>query len=100
MPCIYEENRLLKLNNIIENNKQEIIKEELNNSHSTNNINNIKYQIELNQLYNNLLDELEKEILKEEKNNIGQKYKLLEIDIEKEKNRRRNKLFKIWKFKK
>ena len=52
LPNIPEEKRLLKLNSIIENNKQEIIKAGLNNSHSTNNINsmNIKNQERNNSL--------------------------------------------------
>jgi NIMA (never in mitosis gene a)-related kinase len=41
LPNIPEEKRLLKLNNIIENNKQEILRIGLNNSHSTSNINNV-----------------------------------------------------------
>ena len=53
LPNIPEEKRLLKLNNIIENNKQEIIKAGLNNSHSTNNINNINIK---NQERNNSLN--------------------------------------------
>ena len=41
LPNIPEEKRLLKLNNIIENNKQEVLRIGLNNSHSTGNINNV-----------------------------------------------------------
>ena len=41
LPNIPEEKRLLKLNNIIENNKQEVLRIGLNNSHSTSNINNV-----------------------------------------------------------
>ena len=41
LPNIPEEKRLLKLNNIIENNKQEVLRIGLNNSHSTSNITNV-----------------------------------------------------------
>ena len=41
LPNIPEEKRLLKLSNIIENNKQEVLRIGLNNSHSTSNINNV-----------------------------------------------------------
>ena len=44
LPNIPEEKRLLKLNNIIENNKQEVLRIGLNNSHSTSNINNVNYK--------------------------------------------------------
>ena len=62
LPNIPEEKRLIKLNNIIENNKQDIIRAGLNNSHSTNNINsnnnninnmNLKNQERNNSLNNN-----------------------------------------------
>ena len=56
LPNIPEEKRLLKLNNIIENNKQELIKAGLNNSHSTNNINNINNANIKNQERNNSLN--------------------------------------------
>ena len=56
LPNIPEEKRLLKLNNIIENNKQELIKAGLNNSHSTNNINNINNGNIKNQERNNSLN--------------------------------------------
>ena len=55
LPNIPEEKRLLKLNqNMIENNKQEVLRVGLNNSHSTNNINNtnIKNQERNNSLNN------------------------------------------------
>ena len=55
LPNIQEEKRMLKLNqNLIENNKQEILRVGLNNSHSTNNINsiNIKSQERNNSLSN------------------------------------------------
>ena len=56
LPNIPEEKRMLKLNsNLIENNKQEILRVGLNNSHSTNNINNtnIRSQERNNSLNNN-----------------------------------------------
>ena len=56
LPNIPEEKRMLKLNsNIIENNKQEILRVGLNNSHSTNNINSptIKSQERNNSPNNN-----------------------------------------------
>ena len=55
LPNIPEEKRLLKLNqNLLENNKQEVLRVGLNNSHSTNNINNtnIKNQERNNSLNN------------------------------------------------
>ena len=52
LPNIPEEKRMLKLKNIIENNKQEILKPVLNNSHSTNNINNMN--IKTNERNSNL----------------------------------------------
>jgi serine/threonine protein kinase len=56
LPNIPEEKRMLKLNsNLIENNKQEILRVGLSNSHSTNNINNtnIRSQERNNSLNNN-----------------------------------------------